>query len=387
MVSLTKLPIQLLANEECIIVVESLITREGTRPLLERRSMERSSKWELVPAHFGPLRSYVEDDEITDIDFNGRDLWLTNTANERVKVQEHGVTKEFIEKFSHYIANNVSKAFNKVENLLEADTGTLRISIVHESSAISGRSVCIRKTLPSVRMTIERMIKDEYCSTKILGLLINCVNARMNFVFCGEPGVGKTEAIKFFSQYILGNERVITIEDTPELHYREINPDKDCVELMVSDGFSYTKAIKTSLRQNPKWLMLSEARSVEVKYLLESLSTGIRGFTTIHTDDVRKIPDRILNMMASRTDADRMENDIYMFLDVGVLIRKKLMKDGKVRRYIDQVCFFYRNDSRNIIFPVVLNGELIEHCFPRPIMEKFERMEVNPFEQEGGNEL
>jgi hypothetical protein len=43
---------------------------------------------------------------------------------------------------------------------------------------------------------------------------------------------------------------VITIEDTPELHYKEINPEKDCVELMVSDGFSYTTAIKTSLRQN-----------------------------------------------------------------------------------------------------------------------------------------
>ena len=79
---------------------------------------------------------------------------ITNTANERIKVEEHGVTREFIEKFSHYIANNVSKAFNKVENLLEADTDTLRISIVHESSAISGRSVCIRKTLPTVRMTV-----------------------------------------------------------------------------------------------------------------------------------------------------------------------------------------------------------------------------------------
>ncbi|MFV0467294.1 MAG: pilus assembly protein, partial [Lachnospiraceae bacterium] len=83
--------------------------------------MERSTKWELVPAHFGPLWSYIEEDEITDIDFNGTDLWMTNTANERIKVEEHGVTKEFIEKFSHYIANNVSKPFNKVENLLEAD--------------------------------------------------------------------------------------------------------------------------------------------------------------------------------------------------------------------------------------------------------------------------
>jgi len=347
--------------------------------------MEQSTKWELGPAHLGPLWSYVEDDEITDIDFNGTDLWITNTANERIKVEEHGVTKEFIEKFSHYIANNVSKPFNKVENLLEADTDTLRISIVHEYSAISGRSVCIRKTLPTVRMTRESMITDEYCSKEILELLTSCVKAHMNFVFCGEPGVGKTEGIKFFSQYIPAQERVITIEDTPELHFREINPKNDCVELMVSDGFSYTKAIKTSLRQNPKWLMLSEARSVEVKYLLESFSTGIRGFTTIHTDDVRKIPDRILNMLASRTDADRMENDIFMFIDVGILIRKKQMEDGKIKRYIDQICFFYRNDGKNTIFPVVLNGELTTKNLPIPVLEKFERMEITPFSEEGGS--
>lgn len=43
-----------------------------------------------------------------------------------------------------------------------------------------------------------------------------------------------------------------------------------------------------------------------------------------------KIPDRILNMLASRTDADRMENDIFMFIDVGILIRKKQMEDGKI---------------------------------------------------------
>lgn len=112
---------------------------------------------------------------------------------------------------------------------------------------------------------------------------------------------------KIFSQFIPAGERVITIEDNPEWHYSQINPGKDCVELRINPDFDYTKAIKTCLRQNPSWIMLSEARSTEVKSLLECWSTGIRGFTTLHTDDVRKIPDRILNMMESRMDADRME--------------------------------------------------------------------------------
>ena len=105
----------------------------------------------------------------------------------------------------------------------------------------------------------------------------------------------------------------------------------------------------------------------------------------IHTDDVRKIPDRILNMLESRMDADRMENDIYMFIDVGILIRKKQMEDGKVHRYIDQVCFFYREDGKNTTFPAVLNGKLIEKNLPNPVLEKFERMEILPFTCKGGN--
>ncbi len=150
---------------------------------------------------------------------------------------------------------------------------------------------------------------------------------------------------------------------------------------MVSEGFSYTKAIKTCLRQNPKWIMLSEARSTEVKYLLESLSTGVRGFTTIHTDDVRKIPDRILNMLESRNDADRMENDIYAFVDVGVLIRKKQTEEGNVKRYIDQVGFYYRENGENKTCLLVKNGELVLRDIPQTMLEKFIRMDVNPFEE------
>lgn len=81
------------------------------------------------------------------------------------------------------------------------------------------------------------------------------------------PGIGKTECVKFFSQYVPGNERVITIEDTMEIRYSATNPGKDCIEMRVNDRFDYADAIKASLRLNPKWIMLSEARSKEVKYL------------------------------------------------------------------------------------------------------------------------
>lgn len=336
----------------------------------------------LEPKYFGPFWKYIEDDDITDVDFNGVDLWITDTKNRRIKIENAGVTPAFINAFSQRVANQVSKPFNKMNNLLEAETDTLRISILHESAAVSGRSLCLRKSLPTVRITAKSIIRDAYMPRPILNLLTNCIRAKMNFVIGGEPGAGKTEAAKFFTQFIPEEQRVITIEDSPEWHFAEINPGHDCVEMRVNDDFSYAKAIKTCLRQNPKWVMLSEARSVEAKFLIEAWSTGVNGVTTIHTDDIRKIPSRLLNMMANRDDADRLENDIYDFVNVAFLVRRKQMLDGTSHRYIDQMGFLYRDENKeNKVMMLVKNGEMVSDELPFDISFRLSRADIgNPFE-------
>ena len=234
--------------------------------------------------------------------------------------------------------------------------------------------------VPMIRLTAEKALRENFCSKEVMALLINCVQSHMNLTFCGMPGIGKTECVKFFSQFIPANERVITIEDTLEIRYGKTNPGKDCIEMKVSeDTFGYADAIKSSLRLNPKWIMLSEARSKEVKYLLESWSTGVRGMTTLHTDDVRNVPDRILNMLESRTDADRMENDIFQALDVGVLVRNRKREDNTAWRYIDQMCFYLREKSENKIIMVVFDGNYILNEFPQAILNLFLRAGIeNP---------
>ena len=337
---------------------------------------------------FGPLWKFVASDDITDIDYNGREIWLTNIYNERYKVSQEFVdeqiTTTFVEQFTQRISNVVSRQFNKRNPQLEAETSELRVTILHESVARSGRCISIRKTPPVIRLTIEKVLDEEYCSKEILALLINCVQAKMNFTFCGMPGIGKTECVKFFSQFISGNDRVITIEDTMEIRYAVTNPGKDCVEIKVSeDTYGYSDAIKSSLRLNPKWIMLSEARSKEVKFLLEGWSTGVRGMTTLHTDDVRNVPDRILNMLESRIDADRLEHDIYQALDIAILIRKQKREDGSVYRYIDQVCFFLREQGKNKMIMVVSNGKLLSKTLPKGVMQRFQREGIeNPFDCE-----
>lgn len=336
--------------------------------------------WNLKEESFGPLLRYVMDDEITDINYNGADVWVEHLKRGIYKVPVQ-LSEEFVNQFSIRVSNVVSEQINKFNNVLEAETDVLRISIIHPSATNTGYAISIRKTPAVMRLTEERMLREQYCSKEVLEFLISCMRARMNMVFCGRPGAGKTELLKFLTQYIPKEEKVMTIEDNLEIHYREINPGSNCVELKVDDElFSYTKAIKTALRQNPQWVLLSEARSMEVKYLLECFSTGLHGLTTLHTDDTRKIPDRIQNMMQDSYAASRLENDIYSFLNVGVLLRKRVTDRKEVVRYIDQICLFDRVDESNVMQLIAEGGRFVSQEIPANLKKKFRLENIgNPF--------
>lgn len=324
---------------------------------------------------FGPLYMYVMDENITDIDINGLlgegGIWITDCNSRRKSCFNKAVTREFIENFSQRISNLVSKPFNKLYPVLEGETPELRITIVHESVSVNGRSVSIRKTPKVTRLNMKNIINQGYCDETILAMLKDFVKDHKNIVVVGEPGAGKTELCKFLSGFIDEKERVITIEDTPEWHYSSLFPNRDCVELRINNQMGYSEAIKTCMRLNPKWIMLSEARSREVVHLIESFSTGVRGMTTMHTSDVRNIPDRIENMAGGERDASRMENDIFTFIDVGILVRRKTVRgnDGveDVVRYIDQICLFDRDCGDNHTTMLVEEGRVLYET------EKFKR--------------
>ena len=86
---------------------------------------------ELGREYFGPLWSFVASNEITDIDYNGKEIWLTNIFNERFRANQQFVTQymtpAFVEQFTQRIANVVSRQFNKRNPELEAETSELRV--------------------------------------------------------------------------------------------------------------------------------------------------------------------------------------------------------------------------------------------------------------------
>lgn len=112
---------------------------------------------------------------------------------------------------------------------------------------------------------------------------------------------------------------------------------------------------------------------------MECFSTGISGLTTLHTDDTRKIPDRILNMVSDSYAANRMINDVYTFINVGVLIRKKVV-DNRIIRNVDQICLFDRDNDTNTKDLIVENGTQVSQKIPDNLLKRFRRAGIeDPF--------
>lgn len=316
-----------------------------------------------------PINKYLCDETITDIDWNGSALWLRDVNNVKIKVTDNpDVTPEYINTFTQNIANSVSTEFNIDKPILEAETENLRITAVYETLAKTGRSLFIRKTTNSIRLTYSNML-NVYCSKQILNLLINIATAKLNIIIGGEPGVGKTELAKFFSVFIPDTERVVTIEDTREWHYNSLKPEADGVELQINDDNDYAALIKTSMRLNPSRLMLAEVRSIEAKSLFDAWSTGVKGMTTLHVDTVMDIPDRILNMMGLKNTI-YSENNVFDYLDVGILVKAKKNDKGENYRCIDEVAFFYREGRKKVICMIVENGMMTGKEIPECKLKK-----------------
>lgn len=316
--------------------------------------------------YFGELLPYIKDNLITDITWNGRNLWIDHL--EKGRYMEPVVLDDlFVENFSQRIANLANKNFNMSEPLLEAETDDLRISIIDNSVTNTDISIAIRKTPAIRRLNNDKMLKEKYADEALLKLLPALVRGHCSIIVTGDVGSGKTELVKYLTQFIPHYERTISIEDNFELRLSSISPELDCVEIQAGKAFDYTKAIKAALRQLCKWLLMSEARSREVAQLLEAASTGCCIMTTIHSDDVRKLPDRIVNMMGE--EGKEKENDVFNFFDIGIKIDVKKTDKG-IKRKISQICAFDRDNGKNEFVMIYENDKFTGNELPTNIQKK-----------------
>lgn len=312
---------------------------------------------------FGPLKIYLDDDNITDISYsNNGQVWLKSLDKGVYRVENPGINNELMEKIAFQCANIMGKTFNMASPLLDSESAELRMNFIHDSIARNGIAAVFRKTPAKIRLKKEKIIAEKYITTGIHDFLIECVKGHCNIIVSGETGSGKTELVKYLASHTKENEKIITIEDTLELHLDVIFPHRDIVAMKTNNIASYSDVLIGCMRQNPKWILLSEVRSAEaVTAVRNSISSGHNILSTIHADKASSIPYRMYSLLESNIDVEQFMTTIYRYIQLGVHVRARYDKaTGKFLREVCEVCEFYVTEDNkpeyNLIYRKNIDG-------------------------------
>lgn len=299
---------------------------------------------------FGLLQPLLENDDITDISYsNGGQLWVKTLTQGVHPEHLEGLNNDVMEKLAFQCSNVMGKTFNMAHPLLDAESAELRLNFVHDSIATNGIAVLIRKTPAKIRLNKDKLIKEDYVPVDIHDFLMTCVNGHCNILVSGETGSGKTELVKYLASHIKEDEKVITIEDTLELHLDKIYPNRDIIAMKTNNIASYSDVLVACMRQNPRWILLSEVRSAEaVLAVRNSISSGHNILSTIHSDKASSIPMRLYSLLESSQDIDQFTKSMHRYIQLGVHVKGFFSKKyNRFQREITQVVEFYVDDESN----------------------------------------
>jgi type IV secretion system protein VirB11 len=166
--------------------------------------------------------------------------------------------------------------------------------------------------------------------------LREAVIARKNIIISGATGSAKTTLSKALIKHIPKHERIISIEDTPEL----IIPQPNHVRLFYSKGAQGLSSagpkelLESCLRMRPDRILLQELRDGTAFYYVRNVNSGHPGsITTVHADSA-KLAFQQLTLLVKESDGgrnlDREDIESLLKVAIDVIVQCRRM-DGRFR--------------------------------------------------------
>jgi pilus assembly protein CpaF len=262
-------------------------------------------------ARYGPLTPLLEDDNVWEIMIN---------APDQIFVKRHrgmgGYHDEAFHDDDHVVrtltkildsASNSHRKLDPAEGLQDAqlDDGA-RLHIVHGDLSRGGNlMVNVRKFTGVPFRSLGELVQRDMLDRGTAAFLRDAVRAGVSIVFSGAPGSGKTTLLSCCAAELDPARRVVVAEEVFEadvplpnvasMQTRAARADRPAIDLRrLVSGF---------LRMAPDVAIVGEVRDREALPLLLTLSSGVKGFTTIHAGSARQALTRLRFVAQLATDA------------------------------------------------------------------------------------
>jgi pilus assembly protein CpaF len=289
--------------------VRNLATRlvQQSPELLNQVERERLID-ELMDEAFGlgPLEPLLHDPTISDILVNGpRTVYIERRGRlERTEVvfADDAHLMQIIQRVAARVGRRVDELSPMVDARLPDGS---RVNAIVPPLSLEGPVLSIRRF--GVRLTSDDLLHLGTLPPGPLAFLQAAVEARLSILISGGTGSGKTTLLNTLSRFIPPDERLVTVEDSAELHLMQPHVVKLETRPPNLEGVGEVcmrDLVRNSLRMRPDRIIIGEVRGAEALDMLQAMNTGHEGsLTTIHANDTRDALAR-LEMMVTMAGYD-----------------------------------------------------------------------------------
>jgi type IV secretion system protein VirB11 len=303
-----------------------------------------------------PFEAILARHDVTDIYVNRPgELWVETLGGKIERHTDTAISELALARLSRQIAALTHQGVSREHPLLAATLPDgSRIQVVAPPATRGPLALAIRRQVAASLTLRDYEARDHFAGTRtglradepdqelrqlirerrFADALSAAVRAKKNIIVSGGTSTGKTTFLNALLREVPGNERLILIEDTPEL----VIDHENSLGLVSVRGelgeakVSTNDLVSASLRLRPDRIILGELRGPEAFSFLRAVASGHPGsMTTIHADSPETAIEQLV-MLVLHSGTKLSRSDVRAYVEQSVDIFVQLSRAGGQRK-------------------------------------------------------
>jgi pilus assembly protein CpaF len=320
--------------------------------------------FDLILPFMRPIESLLLDDEVSEIMGNPDSTWWVERHGRVCREQHIEFGAAPLRTGLEVIANHLGKRLDEDNPRLHAQLPDgSRIAVWIPPLVSPAPAMSIRK-FTSRHYALDDLVDRGTLPRSIAETLTQEVQNGKTLLISGGTGSGKTTLLRVLAEAIPTNERVVVIEDTPELQICQPNIVPAASQSHTFKApVSFDELLKDALRFRPDRIILGEVRGTEARTLLDSFNTGHAGsLATIHANSAAKALRRFANLVL-RSHPQTLLADV----------------EAEIGEAVDYVVHLERQRGRRVVREVICISDY-NRTTQQFVTEIVYQADIDPFE-------